>query len=348
MLYIKKNHFAVVGVPTNDKKLKQDVKMANQNKNPNQEKEERQLDELEKFLQTHRSKLQKEEQKSIDEQFDASFSMEKNFLAIQAKIKNEQAARLEPKNILEEKARKLLQLEQEEKQEKEVAKNWVKPSPVSSETEKTTKSVKIGHTKVKRDVNNWVKPAPIASPYSSTSLETKQDNTPAPKTVSLRKFWTVAASLTALLVTTFMYHVDTISMLTAENEELISMYEENGMRGFDEGFEENNGQSYSQNVSLPAELIEAENYYTSIIAKDKKELKKKDTENWVTPETIQTLDELDEAYKVMKSDLLEEQNPKKLVDEMLNNLKLRKQILDESIEILEKSNSSDSETNKNI
>ena len=54
----------------------------------------------------------------------------------------------------------------------------------------------------------------------------------------------------------------------------------------------------------------------------------------------------------MKSDLLGEQNSKKLVDEMLNNLKLRKQILDESIQILEKSNteksnSSDSETKKN-
>lgn len=335
--------------------------MANKNKNPNKEKEERQLDELEKFLQTHRSKLQKEEKKSIDEHFDASFSMEKNFLAIQAKIKNEQANRLEPKNILEERARKLLQIESKEESEKEIkeekTKNWIKPSPISSETEKTAKSVKIGQVETKRDVNNWVKPAPVASPYSSTSLETKnqeiatQNNTTAPKTVSLRKFWTVAASLTALLVTTFMYQVDTISMLTAENEELISMYEESGMRGFDENsdnYYEGNNQGYAQNASLPAELIEAENYYTSIIAKDKKELKKKDTENWVTPETIQTLDELDEAYKVMKSDLLEEQNPKKLVDEMLNNLKLRKQILDESIQILEKSNSSDSETNKNI
>ncbi|AFM04101.1 hypothetical protein Fleli_1693 [Bernardetia litoralis DSM 6794] len=315
--------------------------MDNKNKNPNTE--ERQLDELEKFLLTHRSKLQKEEQKSIDEDFDASFSMEKNFLAIQAKIKNEQANRLEPKNILEEKAKKLLQIE-EEKEEK--PKNWVKPSPISSET---TKTVRLGQTDIKRDVNNWVKPAPINSPYSATSLETRnQETTPTPKTVSIRKFWTVAASLTALLVTTFVYHVDTISVLTHENEELISRYEENGLKGFDEEFEGNKNQNYSQNVSLPAELIEAENYYTSMIAKEKKELKKKDTENWVTPETIQTLDELDEAYKVMKSDLLQEQNPKKLVDEMLNNLKLRKEILDESIQILENSKSSDSETNKNI
>lgn len=312
--------------------------MDNKNKNP---KEERQLDELEKFLLTHRSKLQKEEQKSIDEDFDASFSMEKNFLAIQAKFKNEQAVRLEPKNILEEKAKKLMQINTEE----EKTKNWVKPAPISSET---TKTVRLGQTDIKRDVNNWVKPAPVASQYSS-SLETRnQETRPATKTVSLRKFWTVAASLTALLVTTFMYHVDTISVLTHENEELISMYEENGMRGFDENFEGDEGQGYAQNVSLPAELIEAENYYTSIIAKEKKKMKKKDTENWVTPETIQTLDELDEAYQAMKSDLLQEQNPKKLVDEMLNNLKLRKQILDESIQILEKSNSSDSETNKNI
>ncbi|WP_338759803.1 hypothetical protein WAF17_12345 [Bernardetia sp. ABR2-2B] len=306
--------------------------------------EERQLDELEKFLLTHRSKLQKEEKKSIDEQFDTSFSMEKNFLAIQAKMKNEQASRLEPKNIIGEKAKKLMQTESEEL-EKENTKNWVKPAPFSSET---AKNVKIGQKKIERDVTNWVKPAPISSQYSSTSLEKRnQENTPATKTVSIRKFWTVAASLTALLVTTFLYQADTISMLTEENDELISMYEENGSRGFDENIE-GEGQNYAQTVSLPAELIEAENYYTSIIAKDKKELKKKDTQNWVTPETIQTLDELDEAYKVMKSDLLEEQNPKVLVDEMLNNLKLRKQILDESIQILENSNSSNLETNKNI
>lgn len=330
--------------------------MDNKNKNPN--KEERQLDELEKFLHTHRSKLQKEENKSIDEEFDASFSMEKNFLAIQAKIKNEQANRLEPKNILEEKARKLLQIESEEleKQEKANLKSWVKPSPILSQKEETTKRVTLGKVESKRDVNNWVKPSPISSPYSH-SLQTKnqeivnQNNTPATKTVSIRKFWTVAASLTAILITTLGYNLETISMLTAENEQLTSMYEENGMRGFDENSDNYlEGNNYSQNVSLPAELIEAENYYTSIIAKDKKELKKKDTENWVTPETIQTLDELDEAYKVMKSDLLEDQNPKMLVDEMLNNLKLRKQILDESIEILEKANSlnsSSSETNKN-
>ncbi len=337
----------MVSPPTTETILKQHVKMATNKKNT----EERQLDELEKFLLTHRSKLQKEEQKSIDEQFDASFSMEKNFLAIQAKLKNEQASRLEPRNIIEEKAKKLMQINTEESEE-DKTKNWVKPSPVASET---TKSVKIGQTEIKRDINNWVKPSPVASQYSShasSALETRnQENTPATKTVSLRKFWTVAASLTALLVTTFMYNMDTISMLTEENEHLISMYEENGMRGFegnfDEDFEGNNGQNYAQSVSLPAELLEAENYYTSIIAKEKKELKKKDTENWVTPETIQTLDELDEAYKVMKSDLLEEQNSKKLVDEMLNNLKLRKQILDESIQILENSNSSDSETNKN-
>jgi hypothetical protein len=338
--------------------------MENKNKNLNNGKEERQLDELEKFLLTHRSKLQKEEQKSIDENFDASFSLEKNFLAIQAKIKNEQAARLEPATILEEKAKRLLQIEaaEIEKQENSTSKNWIKPSPISSQTDNTTKTakvVKLSQTDIKRDVNNWVKPAPIASQYAFSSLEnrnqeiTNRNNTPATKTVSIRKFWTVAASLTALLITTFMYQADTISMLTEENEELISTYEENGMRGFDEEFEENlEGNNYSQNASLPAELIEAENYYTSIIAKEKKELKKKDTQNWVTPETIQTLDELDEAYQAMKSDLLQEQNPKKLVDEMLENLKLRKQILDESIQILEKSNtgksnSSDSKSNKN-
>jgi hypothetical protein len=318
-------------------------------------KEERQLDELEKFLLTHRSKLQKEEQKSIDDTFDTSFSMEKNFLAIQAKIKNEQANRLEPKNIIEERAKKLMQIET---REEEITKSWVKPSPISSQknttdtTNQTAKSVSIGNQEIKREVNNWVKPSPVSSPYSSEnySLATQnQENKPA-KTVSIRKFWTVAASLTALLVTTFMYQMDTISMLTAENEELISMYEGNGMSGFDENNEENG--NYSQNVSLPAELIEAENYYTSIIAKEKTTLKKKDTENLLAPETIQTLDELDEAYQVMKSDLLGEQNPKKLVDEMLDNLKLRKQILDESIEILEKTNtektnSSDSKTNKN-
>lgn len=317
--------------------------------NKNKKTEERQLDELEKFLLTHRSRLQKEEQKSIDEHFDASFSMEKNFLAIQAKMKNAQASRLEPRNIIEERAKKLMQIEQEEETKKEeTTKNWVKPSPISSETAKT---VTLGNTKnINREVNNWVKPSPVASPYSTSSLETRnQETTPATKTVSLRKFWTVAASLTALLVTTFMYQMDTISMLKVENEELISMYEGNRNEdgSFEKGNEGDNEQNYSQTVSLPAELVEAENYYTSIIAKEKKELKKKDTQNWVTAETIQTLDELDEAYKVMKGDLLEEQNSKKLIDQMLQNLKLRKQILDESIQILEKSNSSDSETNKN-
>ncbi len=285
-------------------KTKTTCKMDNKNKKT----EERQLDELEKFLLTHRSKLQKEEQKSIDEDFDASFSMEKNFLAIQAKIKNEQAKSIEPRNIIEERAKKLLQIEEDETTKQEKPKSWVKPSPIAS------------------------------------TLETQKENLPVTKTVSLRKFWTVAASLTALLVTTFLYQADTISMLTAENEELASVHEENEQGNFDNN---NNNRNYAQNVSLPAELIEAENYYSSIIAKDKKELKKKDTENWVTPETIQTLDELDEAYKVMKSDLLEEQNPKILIDEMLNNLKLRKQILEESILILEKTNSSDSKTNNN-
>ena len=320
--------------------------MENKDKNPNKEKE-RQLDELEKFLLTHRSKLQKEEQKSIDEQFDASFSIEKNFLAIQAKIKNEQANRLEPRTIIEERAKKLLQIEEAENTNKESikesTKNWVKPSPVSSQKQ-PAKTVSLNKVDKKLEVNNWVKPSSISS---STSLETRPESmSPATKTVSLRKFWTVAASLTAILITTFMYQADTISMLTEENEELISMYEDNEERGFDEdGNEQNYNSNYSQNVSLPAELLEAENYYTSIIAKEKKELKRKDTENWVTPETIQTLEELDEAYQVMKNDLLEEQNPKILVDEMLNNLKLRKQILDESIQILEKANSSNSENN---
>lgn len=330
--------------------------MDNKNNNPNKGKEERQLDELEKFLLTHRSKLQKEEQKSIDDNFDASFSMEKNFLAIQAKLKNEQSHRLEPKNIIEERAKKLLQIETKE----EITKHWVKPSPISSQedtTNQTAKSVSIGNKGIKRDVNNWVKPSPVSS-YSSenNSLATQnQENKPA-KTVSLRKFWTVAASLVAILITTLGYNLETISVLTHENEELISKYEENGMvvsedamEGLEEAaeeyLEENFEGNYSQNVSLPAELVEAESYYTSMIAKEKTTLKKKDTQNLLAPETIQTLDELDEAYKVMKSDLLGDRNPKKLVDEMLNNLKLRKQILDESIEILE--NSSNSKTNKN-
>ncbi len=324
-----------------------------ENKDKNKKTEERQLNQLEKFLLTHRSKLQKEEQKSIDEDFDATFSVERNFLAIQQKLQVEKSHRKEAKNVVEEKARKLVQIEEEEtRKEEEKTKNWVKPSPIDS----ITKSVKIGQKEAEQELNNWVKPSPVAS-YSSDygskndSLETRnQGNTPATKTVSIRKFWTVAASLTALLITTFMYQADTISMLTEENEELISMYEESEER-FEENFDEdgsNYNSSYSQNASLPAELLEAENYYTSIIAKDKRELKKKDTQNWVTPETIQTLDELDEAYKVMKTDLLEEGNPKILIDEMLNNLKLRKQILDESIQILEKANSSkssDSETN---
>ena len=274
-----------------------------ENKNSNKSKE-RQLDELEKFLLTHRSKLQKEEQKLIDEQFDTSFSMEKNFLAIQAKIKNEQAGHLELKNIIKEKTKKLMHIEEE----KEETKSWVKPLLVSGYSLK------------------------------NHSLEAQsKENKPA-KTVSIYKLWAVAASLTVILVSTFFYQADMIRMLTAENEELISMYEDNEDKIFDK--EENkNEQVYSQNVSLPAELLEAENYYTSIISKDKKELKKKDTENWVTPEAIQTLDELDEAYKVMKTDLLEEGNPKILIDEMLNNLKLRKQILDESMQILEQNKS---------
>jgi len=320
--------------------------MDNKNKNLNKGKEERQLDELEKFLLTYQSKLQKEEQKSIDENFDASFSMEKNFLAIQAKLKNEQAKSIEPKNIIEERAKKLLQIETKE----EIVKNWVKPSPISSQkdttdtTNQTAKSISIGNQGIKREVNNWVKPSPVSS-YSATSLPTQnQENKPA-KTVSIRKFWTVAASLIAILITTLGYNLETISVLTHENEELISKYEGNGMSGFDENTDEE--ENYSQTISLPAELIEAENYYTSIIAKEKMALKKKDTQNLLAPETIQTLDELDEAYQVMKSDLLGEQNPKKLIDEMLDNLKLRKQILDESIQILEKTNSSDSETNKN-
>ncbi|WP_291726026.1 hypothetical protein [Bernardetia sp.] len=304
--------------------------MANQNKNYN--KEERKLDELEKFLLTHRSKLQKEEQKSIDEEFDASFSMEKNFLAIQQKLKAEKEYRSEAKNSVEAKAKKLLQAEQEE------TKSWVKPSPVS---EKMAKSVQFGSVEVKREVTDWVKPSPIN--YSSSALKVKEEkeNKPA-KTVSLRKFRLVAASLVALLVATLGYHFDTVSVLSHENEQLISMYEEGNVGSWEEEHQNN----VVQTVALPAELVEAENYYTSVIAKEKQELKKKDTENWVTPETIQTLDELDEAYKIMKSDLLEEQNPKVLIDEMLENLKLRKQILDESIQILEQSNSETHQNNK--
>lgn len=304
--------------------------MAHQNKNS--DKEGRQLDELEKFLLTHRSKLQKEEQKSIDKEFDASFSLEKNFLAIQQKLKKEKSHRLEAKSIVEEKAKKLFHIEEEKETQ-----NWIKPAPISSEI---AKSVKLGSKDIQREVNNWVKPSPVS--YSPSNLKTQNsEDKPAVKTVSLRKFWTVAASLTALLVATLGYHLDTVSVLSHENEQLISMYEGEGNKSWEEEH-----QNVVQTVALPAELVEAENYYTSIIAKEKRELKKKDTQNWVTPETIQTLDELDEAYKVMKNDLLEEQNPKILIDEMLENLKLRKQILDESIQILERTNSETNQNNK--
>ena len=92
-----------------------------------------------------------------------------------------------------------------------------------------------------------------------------------------------------------------------------------------------------QNVSLPAEILEAEGYYTDIIAKEQKTLQERDTANWVTSETVKTLAELDEAYQVMKDELLKEQNPRFIVSEMLENLRLRRQILEESIQLLEQS-----------
>ena len=88
-------------------------------------------------------------------------------------------------------------------------------------------------------------------------------------------------------------------------------------------------------AQLPTELLQAEQATTVLLQQQIQRLQTQDTAQWIAPQTIATLEELDQAYQTMKQELLQEQNGSVLINAMLDNLQLRYQILHQSVQQLE-------------
>jgi|JI8StandDraft_2_1071088.scaffolds.fasta_scaffold01154_15 hypothetical protein len=82
------------------------------------------------------------------------------------------------------------------------------------------------------------------------------------------------------------------------------------------------------------ELAEVEVYYTSMIQQKKEELKKMNPENLV--EFEKDFQSLDSTYQQLKIDFYKNPNHEQVTNAMIQNLKLRIEILERQIEILEK------------
>lgn len=148
----------------------------------------------------------------------------------------------------------------------------------------------------------------------SGRLEEKTPPVAAKKAIPTSYLWYAVAALTLLLLLSWGYHFYTAQQIQA--------------------VEPVDKEVPAQ--QLPVELEQAEKAMFANLRQAVEQLQARDTAQWIMPHTLEALEELDEAYQNMKQDLLEDQNGRVLIDAMLANLRLRHQLLEQSVLQLER------------
>ncbi len=134
-----------------------------------------------------------------------------------------------------------------------------------------------------------------------------------PKTISVRFFLAAAASVVLFIVSGIVYHfyaLEELHQKLAQKEVLTTQ------------------------TALSEEFVQAEQYYTQQISLKSKELKKKGGKGKFA-DTEEEILFLEKEYKMLQNDLKSGVNPKVIAEAMLENLKIRNEILVRQIETLE-------------
>lgn len=114
---------------------------------------------------------------------------------------------------------------------------------------------------------------------------------------------------------------------------------------------------FDKNLDIPAddpdagtevaEFLQAEDYYIKLISEKKAEIARYDR-GLMKREFLLEIDRLDQLYAELKRTYEEQNSTDLLVDAMITNLKLRIDILNQQIKILEKLNDTENETESTI
>jgi hypothetical protein len=133
------------------------------------------------------------------------------------------------------------------------------------------------------------------------------------KTISVRFLLTAAASVLLFIVSGIVYHFHALEEL---HQKLAQK------------------DAFSAQSALSEDFVQAEKYYTQQISLKSKELKKKSGKNKFS-DTEEEILFLEKEYKMLQNDLKNGVNPKIIAEAMLENLKIRNEILVRQIEALE-------------
>lgn len=134
----------------------------------------------------------------------------------------------------------------------------------------------------------------------------------AEKVVPIYYLWRAMATAVGLLLLTWGYHFYTLQQVPLATPVA------------------------NESTLLPPEIQQAEQASFVTLQQDLEQLQKRDTAQWIAPQTLEALQELELAYQQLKQELLEEQNGRILIEEMLENLRLRHHILEQSALQLER------------
>ncbi|MDW3193232.1 MAG: hypothetical protein R8G66_12740 [Cytophagales bacterium] len=97
-------------------------------------------------------------------------------------------------------------------------------------------------------------------------------------------------------------------------------------------------QQLSVATTLSVEFVEAEQFYSQLIAERKEQIGAYDIQGDLHREFLDDINELHDLYLELKSTFEIKSGDQKLVDAMISNLQLRMRVLDRQIEILERIN----------
>lgn len=114
-------------------------------------------------------------------------------------------------------------------------------------------------------------------------------------------------------------------------------------------FERNMNYGHTPDPTLDhlSEFTQAEDYYMTLIAEKKAEIAKADR-GLLKREFLMEIDRLDAMYAELKRTYHTRQSSDLVVDAMINNLKLRIDILNQQIKVLQKLNEATNESESNI
>lgn len=101
-----------------------------------------------------------------------------------------------------------------------------------------------------------------------------------------------------------------------------------------------------QDASELSEFVEAERFYTSLIAERKTLIESYQNQGSLHRDFLDDMNELDDLYLELRTSFERTHGDQKLIDAMISNLFLRMRILDRQIEILERINELEDESEK--